>query len=158
MNKAYREFTNWDISDEEFFLLCPDAAVRGPEAAIDAARSLGRVHWEEIEAVALRDERFELPDEFAEFTDSLRDSDGEPDFGQLYRIAAEWDAGAECDICGAPIVLVDEFVNAALEHYGLDEDEDGSLGGWLVDCGVETGDFDNQQLCSYHGYVMSKDD
>jgi ppGpp synthetase/RelA/SpoT-type nucleotidyltranferase len=155
---AYQESTHWELSDEAWFELAVDVASQGIDEAEKRAQQRGREERADIEAIALRETESELPESFEELPEAFALEKGDIDVSLLYSVASMWDAMKRCDLCGAPIIDVDRFVEEALDYYDLDEDPDGALGRWLVDCGVETGDFDNPSLCSYHGWVMRQED
>ena len=155
---AYQESAHWGLSDETWFELAVDVASQGLDEAENTAKQRGREERAEIEAIAIRETESELPESFEDLPEAFSLDKGDIDVGLLYSVARMWDAKKRCNICGAPIIDVDRFVEEALDHYELDEDPDGALGHWLVNCGVETGDFDNPNLCSYHGWVMRQED
>lgn len=157
ISRAYASEASWEPSDETVFLLCITAAVSELEQAEQEASDLARQEVAEIEAIARREQEIELPESFDEFIQTFYDEDRELDATAIYQVADRFAALKRC-VCGAPIIDVDAFVEEVVDHYGLDADPDGKLVDWLVNCGIETGDFDNSDLCSYHGWVMSKED
>ena len=158
--EAYEEATNWSLSEETWYELSPIAAVSGLEKAVQRAAQLGRLEREDIEAIATRELRAELPETLEEVMDSLRSwsPEGLPSDAIPYELAQAMAVSRECAICGAPIVDVYRLVEALLDHYGVDEDPDGQIAEALANSGAEVGDVENPSLCSYHGWVMSKDD
>ena len=155
--QAYQEAGRWALSDETWFQLSPVVAVLGLEEATRRAAQLGREQRDEIEAIYRREVVAELPETFEELTQTFGawGPDGFP--SDVYDIAEVMGALEECAICGAPIINVARLVEALLEHFGVDEDPDGEIQATLVNCGLEVGDVDNPRLCSYHGWVLSKD-
>ena len=160
---AYEHATGWDLPDETWFELCPVAAVKGADEAASEAERRGRDELEEVEAIARRDlsgdALAELPETLVELIESSGfDRDGLPSGVISYDLADALGALRECAICGAPIIDVDIFIENVLEHYDADEDPEGQIANTLINSGIEVGNVDNPRLCSYHGWVMSKDD
>lgn len=157
LRRAYEVEAGWQPSNETIFLLGIVAAVSGAQKAEDEARRLAREEAEEIEAIARRDLEVDIPSSPEDLMVAFYDGHGDLNAGELYRLADYFGALKRC-VCGAPIIDVDAFVEEVVDHYGLDVDPDGKLAAWLLNCGIETGDFDDNNLCSYHGWVMSKED
>jgi len=149
LRAAYEEASGWAADDEYVFELCPELAVLGLEETIEGAAQLGREHRAEVDSIARSEVLSELPDTFAEFTQDMPSLD--------YDLADVMDALGECSICGAPIVDVDALVEGILEQYGEDEDVDNRIAMAVWDSGIETGDEGDSSLCSYHGYILSKE-
>ena len=145
---AYEEASGWDADDDYVFILCPELAVLGLEETVTKAAELGRDHRAEVDSIVRNEVLSELPDTFDEFIQDMPSLD--------YDMAKIMGALTECSICGAPIIDVDGLVEALLDHYGEDEDVDNQIAAAIQDSEYETGD-DDSSLCSYHGYVMSRD-
>lgn len=156
ISRAYEVEAGWQPSNETIFLLGIVAAVSGVQEAEDEARRLAREEAEEIEAIARRDLEVDVPASPEDLMVAFYDGDGGLDAGELYRLADYFGALEKC-FCGAPIVSIDAFVERALEVWGLDEDPEGKIAHWLLNCGIETGDFDNDSICGYHGWALSRD-
>lgn len=157
--EAYEEASSWSLSEEAWYELSPIAAIHGLEKTVQRAAELGRMERQDIEAIAMRELKVELPETLEEVMDRLRSwSDGLPNDTVPYELANAMAVSKECAICGAPIVDVDGLVEALLDHYGVDEDPNGEIAEALMDSGAEVGDVQGTSLCSYHGWAMNKDD
>ena len=154
LEEAYREEAGWDISEEELFLLFPDLAAFGLESATATAADYGRNAKLEADSIARQGILSELPETLGEFEDWPVVN---------YSLAEELEALTECSVCGAPIVDTWSFVENLLEYYGVDEDhvdEDQRMRIHSIvnESGIEVGDMVRSRLCSYHGYVMGRED
>ncbi|MGH8542098.1 MAG: GTP pyrophosphokinase [Gammaproteobacteria bacterium] len=139
------------ISNEDLFLVAPVAAVRGVRAAMGRLRAKAARQRREAARTWRREVLSSLPATLDEFLESDLEVD------HLQQLAHVLGATTECAVCDAGIVDADEFAAQLARHYRLDEPDD-RVRDLVWNSGVETGDFDNPSLCSYHGHVMSKDD
>lgn len=139
------------LSNDDLFLLAPVATARGVRAAM--ARVRANVARERREAARAwrREMLASLPETLDEFLDDYTGN------LSLEELAGLLGATTECAVCGTAIVDADAFAEEVARHYKLDEPDD-RVRDLVLSSGVETGDFDNSSLCSYHGHVMSKDD
>ncbi len=159
IGQTYKRAAKWDMDEETWFSLAIHVAVSDVGTATEIAEARGKRERAEIEAIARREMAYHLPDTLDEFKDIfMMDRHGMVDPGEGYEAANQFDALTNCDLCEAPIVEVESLVEGILRHYGAEEDDDGELGSLIADSGIEIGDWDQSGLCSYHAYVMSKDD
>jgi putative GTP pyrophosphokinase len=157
--QSYESAAGWELDDGTWMSLAIDVAVSGEASAMEEAQKLGSLERAEIDAVGARDLEIDLPGTLDEFMESFGpDRDNISDSSPIYDAAARFDCIDRCSICSAPIVRVDCLVEQILDYYHIDEDVDGELEASLVTSDIEMGDWNNRSLCSYHGYVLSKDD
>ena len=157
--ERYQSDAGWPMDDDTWLSLAIDVAVASVDSAATIAEARGRAERDEIEASARRDLDYQMPSSLDEFKQIfVGDNKGCIEAGEIYDAAATLGAIAHCDLCGAPIVAVDAMVEEVLDYYDIDEDVDGELDALISNCGVEVGDWDRKGLCSYHGYMVSKDD
>ena len=157
ISEEYQGSAGWEPTDEQVFEIGIAAAAKGPAEAQRVAAARGAAERREIESIWRREVLSELPSTFDELVEWAA---GDPESGSLGLSEDLFDAlGAlgECALCGVGIIDELAFVEAVVEHYGLEKDPDGRLSEALMSAGYETGDWEIPSLCGYHGYQMSRD-
>jgi ppGpp synthetase/RelA/SpoT-type nucleotidyltranferase len=139
-------------SAEDSFVFLAVGAARGAKEAVREARRRGKAEWEYIDAIWRSEVGAELPSDPGEFLAELESGEL-----SVERLADLFGATSECAICAADIVDAEAFEEGASNHYN-DHDFGGRVSQYVYGCGVDTGGLDNSSVCSYHDYVMSKDD
>jgi hypothetical protein len=139
-------------SAEDCFFFLAVGAARGAEEAVREARRRGKTEWEYIDAMWRSEVGTELPNDPDEFLRELES-------GELsVEVLAElFGAKSECAICAADIVDAERFEEGASNYYN-EHDFGGRVTQYIYGCGVDTGGVGKSSVCSYHNYVMSKDD
>lgn len=159
LNNEHKRFFHADISEEVVFLLALTAAARGKEIAVKEGIKRFREEYEEIVAIAQREE-CALPDSLEELIDDLKpktkdDLIDNPLF--VERLARRFGAIGECLICGSIIVKVEDLVEEILDYYAKDDQKFRDiLTREFLNCGVETGGFENSSICAYHDEITKK--
>ena len=157
VSDAFEDSAGWRPSDETLFEIGIIAAAKDVAEAKRIAVARGAAERLEIESIWRREVLSELPPTFDELVEMAA---GDPQSGDLSLSRELFEAAGalhECALCGTDIIDDEAFVEAALEHYGLDEDPDGRLTDVLLQAGYETGFWDNPSFCGYHGYQLSRD-
>lgn len=124
-------------------------AVKGDKALAEF-KTKTEMDYKEMQAVAHREILAEMPDTYQEFLQELEK--GEVSTSVL----SELGALGECIICGAEILDDYALAEAVAEHYECDVDDADILSASSYPEFQE--DTQHHGLCSYCGYVMSKDD
>ena len=154
---VFEDSAGWEPSDEMLFEIGIVAAAKGVTEARQFAIARGVAERREIESIWRREVLSELPPTFEELVGEAAGDPRSGDLGLSDELFRALGALGECAWCGEGIVDEEAFVEAVLEHYGLDEDPNGRLTDVLLNAGYETGDWDNPSLCGYHGYLSAKD-
>jgi putative GTP pyrophosphokinase len=161
IRKEYKKLIGLRLDNEGLFLLALFAAVYGNDAAIEESKKRARQEFDEIDAVYKSELRSELPETLNEFISYLspHTKDDFADFpDRIYRLAKIFEAVRYCSICGSSIVDEGAFAEGALEIYNDSKNEGAidKIRSIVCDSGVDTGDLEDSTICSYHGYVLSK--
>lgn len=134
ISEEFRGSAGWEPTDEQVFEIEIAAAAKGPAEAKRVAAARGAAERREIESIWRREILSELPSTFDELVERTA---GDPESGSLGLSEDLFDAlGAlgECALCGVGIIDEVTFVDAAVQHYGLEEDPDGRLSDALTGC------------------------
>lgn len=157
LQKAYKYAIGWDISNELVFEIAPLIVVYGINIAVDAVKKRAKIEWEDVERVYRSEIESERPETYEEFIDYLEphDKDDFADFpDRIYRIAEIFKVLDSCSICSAPIVDPVALQESVEQFYDV-EDLNGKIQSTIVKSGADPGE---NGLCSYHNYVVSKED
>lgn len=157
LQKAYRDTSGWEISNELLFEMAPLITVYGINIAVDAVKKRAKIEWEDVERVYRSEIESERPETYEEFLEYMEphDKDDFEDFpDRVYRIAEIFKVLDSCSICSAPIVDPVALQEGVEEFYEI-EDTDGKIQTAIIKAGADPGE---NGLCSYHNYVVSKED
>ncbi len=158
--EAYESVSGFSFTNDTWFEVAPYFAVRDEQSAIAAVRKIAQDELDDVEHFGRAESLADLPNTIDEFISELTPASHDEDGIVSYDLAQTLNALSECSSCAAPIIDVDELISAILDHY----DEDDPTGSYaddirdtVMNSGLEVGDDGNADICSYHGYVLSRD-
>ena len=157
--KAYQEHVQWKVDTDNIFRWVVHSIIHGTKSAIREAKRDGLQAWQEIEAVARREQMADLPKTCEEFFEGVEWHDKHSDpASDIHRWAIALGTSENCESCGTEIVNAYGFAEALIEHWGLkDEKADeiqSAIESAVENSGAQCGSF----MCSYCEYRLHKDD
>lgn len=126
----------------------------------DAREALApAIEQQEINEQARREALDSLPETIDDLIEQLEHSKSD---AAIIEWAEALGATTDCAICPATIVSPSTFAEAVIEHYKIEDADDCEIYQRievaLVQSGVETGGWEDEQLCAYHSDQAMKGD
>jgi putative GTP pyrophosphokinase len=152
-----KRFAGITISNSDQFEFGLLYAVQGRSAYVEYKKRIEE-DLAEVEAIARREILSAMPESFEEFVEELRRDNLS---GGVWDAIWELGGGGHCLRCGTEILMPEKAAEAVLDYYG-ERSADVDLVSLFMNPGgvdapeMESVDFD--EVCSYCGWQMSKDD
>ena len=155
VKKTYRSIINANIENETIFLAALYAVAKNETVAVQWVRKRARREQHEIEQIAMQEALSSLPATYEEFITSLEMPCGHEMAPDIEEWAETLGATKGCIICDTPIVQSDTFAEAAMDHYGIsEEDEVGTyrrIENAVCKSDVDLGNWEGDgTLCTFH--------
>jgi hypothetical protein len=105
-----------------------------------------------------------IPESFEEFMSKCEsmEKDGSGAGPYILELAQKLGSFHECDISSQLIVEPSQFAETLVGHFSREMGEDTQtmrkIEDYVINSGVEIGDFDNPNVTSYYGAQLAKDD
>lgn len=159
LSKAFSAVMPVPIDPETVLLAALHALAGGDSRAIRYVRKQAQREFREIDRIARREMLSALPATVEGLIDELEGPSGEVDIASY---AEALGATHECAMCPTMIVDPYSFAEAAVQHYGLSDDESDEVIDRIVQAiygsGADTGGLDDSSLCSSCANSLAKDD
>jgi ppGpp synthetase/RelA/SpoT-type nucleotidyltranferase len=151
LDATSRAIRRRDLEPSEWVIFSARIEAEGDrETGVATVKRQIRQQWEDLTSQARREV---MPRTIEEFAKSLRN--GSLD---LERCLAVLDCYTSCARCDDSFFSgTEDAMEAILGYYGAEEDKWG-IEELIEDAGLEEGNFDFPNLCSYCGYMSGKDD
>ncbi|RXT29848.1 hypothetical protein B5P46_01935 [Rhizobium leguminosarum] len=154
-SEAYEKIMPVPVPVEGLFLAAIDAGANGEDWAIAELSRLAAEEWNEIDRTARHEALSALPATIEDFCEAIEEHEGDED---ILAWSAALDTTSGCLVCGASVVDVYSFAEAAVAHYQADEVYHERIESAVMSSSVETGGVGDGSLCSYHDDQMRNDD
>jgi hypothetical protein len=148
-----------ELSDQAAFELIPTAVAFGDHTALEKAKQRAREELEDIDRIYKSELFSSLPETYDQFLDFFKETKDSWAAAErmVYDAAEAFGAEHKCSICGTRIVNDDFLAENLAEYYGVEDNVD-EIRDRIADLGIETGGWNDDDLCNHCDYVLSKDD
>ena len=151
LRNAYQNETGFGLppSKEQVLISAAVAASRDEGAGLRDIERQAREERDEIDTFWRNEFPSKLPDSYSEFLECIREIN-------LDEVAIELGVSDKCSVCGEFIVEAYSLAEGLCHHYGIDNSE--GVFSAVVRENASWCSPESENLCGYHGHVMSKDD